>query len=219
MSLIGRFVELNDQQGFAKICSVEDDTVTVEIFHSIARQEKLKRNIHDLCFGFLAKQTRVYCENDIGYDVGRVVDFLDEQERGIIYTVRFPNKRERDIREQDLYVRPWQSPENAVSIFAVNGGESQYLYDRRQPFAKIVRELKNATFGLEAIISANVELVEHQINAVQRILSDPIQRYLLADEVGMGKTIEAGLIVKQHLIDIPNTSVGVCVPRHLLEHH
>jgi len=217
MSLIGRFVELNDQQGFAKICSVEGDTVTVEIFHSIARQEKLKRNIHDLCFGFLAKQTRVYCENDIGYDVGRVVDFLDEQERGIIYTVRFPNKRERDIREQDLYVRPWQSPENAVSIFAVNGGESQYLYDRRQPFAKIVRELKNATFGLEAIISANVELVEHQINAVQRILSDPIQRYLLADEVGMGKTIEAGLIVKQHLIDNPNTSVGVCVPRHLLE--
>ena len=217
MSYIGRLVELDNQQGFAKICSLEGDSVTVEIFHSIARQEKLKRNIDDLCFGFLAKQTRVYCKNDIGYDVGRVVDFLDEQERGVIYTVRFPNNRERDIREQDLYVRPWRSPENAISMFAVNGGESQYLYDRRQPFAKIVRQLKNATFGLEAIISANVELVEHQINAVQRILSDPVQRYLLADEVGMGKTIEAGLVVKQHLIDNPNASVGVSVPSHLIE--
>jgi ATP-dependent helicase HepA len=50
---------------------------------------------------------------------------------------------------------------------------------------------------------------------VRRVLTDPIQRYLLADEVGLGKTIEAGLIVRQHLIDNPDIEVLIAVPPHL----
>jgi len=42
-----------------------------------------------------------------------------------------------------------------------------------------------------------------------------VQRYLLADEVGLGKTIEAGLIIRQHMIDNPETRVTVAVPAHL----
>ncbi len=37
----------------------------------------------------------------------------------------------------------------------------------------------------------------HQINAALRVIRDPIQRYLLADEVGMGKTIQAGMVMRQ----------------------
>ena len=216
MSIIGRIVALPNNQGFAKLSSVEGEDASIEIFYSVARQERISCKIKDLSWGFLAKQTRVYRKKDAGYDVGRVVDFLDEQEQGVIYTVKFPNSRQLDIREQDLYVRPWSSPENPVEIFALNGGESQYLYDRRQPFVKRVRQLKNASLGLDAIISSNVELVEHQIEAIQRVLSDPVQRFLLADEVGLGKTVEAGLIIKQHLIDNANIEVLIVVPNHLV---
>jgi ATP-dependent helicase HepA len=45
--------------------------------------------------------------------------------------------------------------------------------------------------------------VPHQIAVVQRVLRDPAQRYLLADEVGLGKTIEAGVIIRQAVIDNP----------------
>ena len=55
----------------------------------------------------------------------------------------------------------------------------------------------------------------HQVAAVRRVLSDPIQRYLLADEVGLGKTIEAGLIIRQHLIDNPETEVLIATPSAL----
>jgi superfamily II DNA or RNA helicase len=37
----------------------------------------------------------------------------------------------------------------------------------------------------------------HQIHALSRALSGDVVRYLLADEVGLGKTIEAGLIMKE----------------------
>ena len=75
--------------------------------------------------------------------------------------------------------------------------------------------LRSAAQGLTSLISAGIDFVPHQIAAVRRVLTDPIQRYLLADEVGLGKTIEAGLIIRQHLIDNPKTRVLVCAPAHL----
>lgn len=70
--------------------------------------------------------------------------------------------------------------------------------------------------GLTAVLSAGVSLFPHQIGVVRRVLADPVQRYLLADEVGLGKTIEAGLIIRQRLIDAPRSVVVVIVPNSLV---
>jgi ERCC4-related helicase len=42
--------------------------------------------------------------------------------------------------------------------------------------------------------NARTEILPHQIFAANRVVSSPIRRFLLADEVGLGKTIEAGMI-------------------------
>ena len=71
--------------------------------------------------------------------------------------------------------------------------------------------------GLTGLASAAVELLEHQVTVIRRVLADPTERYLLADEVGLGKTIEAGILIRQHTIDHPNDAkVLVIVPEHLL---
>src|SRR5690625_842413 len=44
---------------------------------------------------------------------------------------------------------------------------------------------------------SNVVPLPHQILALEKIMSGPFIRYLVADEVGMGKTIEAGLALKE----------------------
>jgi ATP-dependent helicase HepA len=41
-------------------------------------------------------------------------------------------------------------------------------------------------------------------------------RFMLADEVGLGKTIEAGLVMRQLLLDDPRASIVVLVPRVLV---
>lgn len=46
-------------------------------------------------------------------------------------------------------------------------------------------------------VESNVLTLPHQIYALQRAISNNRIRYLLADEVGLGKTIEAGLILKE----------------------
>ncbi|MGH8069881.1 MAG: DEAD/DEAH box helicase [Candidatus Entotheonellia bacterium] len=50
---------------------------------------------------------------------------------------------------------------------------------------------------LLAPLEAPVIPLPHQIRALQRAISGHRVRYLLADEVGLGKTIEAGLILRQ----------------------
>jgi len=48
--------------------------------------------------------------------------------------------------------------------------------------------------SLGALLSSRVHVLPYQVGAAGRILSDRIPRFVLADEVGLGKTIEAGLV-------------------------
>jgi hypothetical protein len=54
---------------------------------------------------------------------------------------------------------------------------------------------RSAAFGLQ---SARVDLIPHQLKVAQIAADRRPPRVLLADEVGLGKTIEAGLILARH---------------------
>jgi SNF2 family DNA or RNA helicase len=62
-----------------------------------------------------------------------------------------------------------------------------------------------------------LEHYEHQIVAVQRALSEMRGRALLADEVGLGKTIEAGIVMKELIVRGLVRSVLVLTPSSLTE--
>jgi superfamily II DNA or RNA helicase len=68
--------------------------------------------------------------------------------------------------------------------------------------AKVAEILEGGTSGsdghvLLAPMESNVIPLPHQIHALSRAISDDRVRYLLADEVGLGKTIEAGLVMRE----------------------
>lgn len=200
-----------------KLDSAADGICVLKIFHSILRTDTVEQPIDALERAYLSPQTRVYVQQDEGFRVGRVTNYL-RQENGLIdYEVRFPNGRQADFSELLLHVRPWKAAEDPAEVLAAGGAESQFLHDRRASAVVPLLELRSAAQGLTALLSAGIEFVPHQIAAVRRILTDPVQRYLLADEVGLGKTIEAGLIIRQHLIDNPDIGILIATPPHLCE--
>src|SRR5690606_5431386 len=70
--------------------------------------------------------------------------------------------------------------------------------------------------GLMGLCSARAELIPHQLYIANEVASRYAPRVMLADEVGLGKTIEAGLILQQQLVSGLATRVLIVVPEPLL---
>lgn len=76
-----------------------------------------------------------------------------------------------------------------------------------------MRESGAPTLGL---LGARVALVPHQLHIAAEVASREAPRVLLADEVGLGKTIEAGLVLHRMLLNGQAQRVLVLTPEPLL---
>jgi ATP-dependent helicase HepA len=102
-------------------------------------------------------------------------------------------------------------------ILAAQITEGSWWYRKRRTIRDLAIDQRNAYAGVAALASAAIEIEEHQFRIARRILHDPVCRYILADEVGLGKTIEAGIVLRQHLMENDSALDAIVVaPRHLL---
>ncbi|MEZ3145601.1 DEAD/DEAH box helicase [Halobaculum sp. MBLA0143] len=69
--------------------------------------------------------------------------------------------------------------------------------------------------SLETVDESQVKLLEHQVDAAHRALFQMDGTALLADEVGLGKTIEVGMILKEMHYRATSDSVLVLTPAQL----
>lgn len=81
----------------------------------------------------------------------------------------------------------------------LNKGGSAVQYDENYlRYVTLLAKIKNETAGgfLSALSSGIIPL-PHQLHVLNRAMETNNIRYILADEVGLGKTIEAGMIIKE----------------------
>jgi len=77
-------------------------------------------------------------------------------------------------------------------------------------------QLKNYNSGITGLTGARANLIPHQLYIANEVASRYAPRVLLADEVGLGKTIEAGLILHQQLSTGRASRVLIIVPEPLI---
>jgi len=162
----------------------------------------------------LAEQTRVfrYDGNTGRWQVGRI-----EDGEGSTCLVAFPNQVMANLPRADLQVR-WQRPiTNPTEFLIRHVTETPLFAAARSKFMQAVTAQRAACRGMGALLSSSVQLEAHQFNVVRKVLQDPIQRYLLSDEVGLGKTIEAGLLIRQYTLDSADARVLLIVPPVLVD--
>lgn len=132
------------------------------------------------------------------------------------YVVRLPNGREETLPTTRLFVRCSAPLHDPTELLAAQITETPFFWTGRRALLHHLTAQREALGGLTALGTAAIELYPHQLAVVRRVLADPIQRYILADEVGLGKTIEAAILVSQHLLDTNDQArVLVLCPDHL----
>ncbi|MCC3496547.1 MAG: hypothetical protein JGK38_07775 [Microcoleus sp. PH2017_15_JOR_U_A] len=206
----------NNDLGIGKVTELSYSTATVEYFCSIGQRLEKILPLTSLSRVRLPPQTRCYIqpENQDTWIIGRIFDWDEDKS---LYRIDLPDKKIALVAEQEIYVRCNLPIDDPIEILAMKGQETPYFHDRRLAFVRCLIQQGAVSRGMTGLISANIDLYPHQVEVVRRVLEDPIQRYLLADEVGLGKTIEAGAILRQYLLDEPQGRAVVIVPQYLRE--
>ncbi|MFZ1976300.1 MAG: protein DpdE [Candidatus Acidiferrales bacterium] len=208
---VGAFVRAaTNRLGTGKVVCFDQDSVEVEYFHSTAQSTRKLAPLSRVELVRLPPQTRCYFRENSHWVAGRIGRFDGEQ-----YEVDLPNGRAQYLPETILHVRTNLPIEDPTDVLAIKAHETAFFHAPRTEYLRNIFDQSAACRGLTGVLSARIKLLPHQLQVVRRVVEDPVQRYLLADEVGLGKTIEAGAILRQFLIDNPGGRVLVLVPELL----
>lgn len=99
---------------------------------------------------------------------------------------------------------PWEWPENRDLNFALRVLDAYRI------------KISHAHDKLTSLSNSRTRLLPHQIEATHHVAQALKPRFILADEVGLGKTIEAGLIMKELILRRGYEKVLVVTPAALL---
>lgn len=210
------FIRGAQRDGFGKVVSKEGGHAVVEFFDSPSVDGCTLRKvpIADIMPRKLGRNTRVqvFDEARSEWRIGRV-----REDDGDGVEVRLADKVDSYLPYDRVFVR-WKRPIKDPVVFLGNFVTETPIYAQaRSCFLKSYLAQRGGAFGISALLSSSIELEPHQIGVIRRVLTDPSQRYLLADEVGLGKTIEAGVVIRQAVLDdLREHRVLVLVPHALV---
>ena len=204
------FVIAGNGLGIGKCVALDNGTATVEYFDTIAHRETRSVPAGDLRVVRLANQTRCYVFDPEAerWHMGRVRRLGDGDRM-----IELPDQEVKDPGKEHLFVR-WSRPvDDPTETLKQKGHETVFFRNQREPFVRALLRQRSAAHNASGLLSASINLYAHQVDVAQRILEDPTPRYLLTYEPGLGAVVQAGILVRQTLIDTDNATVCIATPR------
>lgn len=134
------------------------------------------------------------------------------------YSVEFEDGRLDEMHEEAL--TPTESAPNTLSPLETLlqlRQEGIGVFERRQMLLTCYLKMLRGALGVRALLSSRIDLRPHQAYVAGVVLLDRQQRYVLADEVGLGKTIEAGIVIHDLLSRKSNARILILCPGSLTQ--
>ncbi len=212
---LGRFVIGEPELGIGRLVDVDGATARVRYFRAPVKEPYVEResDLQQVAVAEIRPHTRVYFHDGRRWRIGRIEGERHRSDGR--YVVALPN-HEGEILSSDQFDIRWTPRiEDPYEVLAALGGASPLVYEPRVDLLASWHALRAAAAGVDGLLLGSVELHDHQLTVVRSVSDDHERRYLLADEVGLGKTVEAGALVWQSLRDRPTGQVLVLAPDHL----
>ncbi|MBP1509804.1 DEAD/DEAH box helicase [Acinetobacter nosocomialis] len=135
------------------------------------------------------------------------------------YLVVFRDDEKQICEKSEIFVlnpqNEWVDPQ---AFLEMQANDSPFFYLLRENFISSYIKQRSSCCSIGAILSSSIELEAHQLAVVKRVLQDSVKKYLLADEVGLGKTIETGILIREHVLNLKkDAQVLIVVPDHLVQ--
>jgi len=90
-------------------------------------------------------------------------------------------------------------------------------YAGRYTVSRTVNQIENSCYGFNILSGCKIFLKPYQLKTVIRCMQGKNFRTMIADEVGLGKTIEAAMIIKLYIEDNHNKRICFVLPDALVE--
>lgn len=145
--------------------------------------------------------------------VVRIVNPLDEDVYR--YEIELEEGGEQVVPEYELSVHEGSLAADPAEMLAQLDIAPWRLVDARARLLSAYFAATQRSMGIVGYNGARMLPIPHQINAARYALQFGRIRFLLADEVGLGKTIEAGLIVSTLRKYFPDWDTAIFVPESL----
>lgn len=198
-----RFMSMAEPElGLGLVESVEDKIIQVsfpaaeEIRRYGIKSAPLKRIIFEVGDEVVLNDQRRFLVTETEIDATGLIKYLGEEHSAL----------EVDLLDSISFHHPEQKLINGLS-------DRSGLFQLRQQTFQHKTWLSHHPY--RGFLGARVSLIEHQLYLVDKITNRMFPRVLLADEVGLGKTIESGLILNQLLITNRVSRVLIVTPNTL----
>jgi ATP-dependent helicase HepA len=177
---------------------------------------------------FLAcDEKRMYAQDNapltrVRFSVGDVIESIDEEkmtvtgltEQGGLITYIGNNEEGEEVQLDEVELNhhiQFNKPQDRLFIGQVD--PSAWFLLRYETWRRLQQHQQSPVKGL---LGGRASLIPHQLFIAHESANRSAPRIMLADEVGLGKTIEAGLILHHRLINSLSNRVLIIVPETLL---
>lgn len=207
----GKVVSVNDFNESAHIL-FEDPFGYKKYFEFIPKEvPEAPLSILNHCHLFKGSKVKV------GNASAEIVEYKVRDDGGYdYYILDDTTKKYRCIGEEKITASFFSGAVNPDRQLAKYEFQNPCWYLGRQIVKDTMNILDNSIFGFKELAGCKIYLKAFQINTIMRCLQNDKCRYMLADEVGLGKTIEACSVLKVFLSNKAEKRVLITVPRALV---
>lgn len=215
MSDMKGFIVKHQGFGVGKIESTQFHRFSVQFFFPIQKIELAQQN-SGLKRAILTSGT--LCKIETGWCRIENIIPADLKTEPNLYTVELESGLSQEIKETEiLHLESIPALTSPLEVLSERQLEGYGLFLKREALVEALDSSIRGALGLRALLSSRIDLRSHQAYVAGTVLMDRIPRYLLADEVGLGKTIEAGIVIHDLLERKPSAKILILCPETLTQ--